>query len=194
MAAKLTRDGLFRITYGERADMTKEEVEERLPGKFEALLPGNPKARGYEIKNWAPHKIHQRCAPSFRVGRLLLAADAAHVCNPFGGLGITGGFVNVSGLYDCLAGIWYGKADPSILDIYSEKRKEIWYNVIDAVSQKNFRRVTERDPQGNPPKEQWEMFVSGVDNDPELRKKLLMQRLGIRYDFTQHYTSHESRL
>jgi 2-polyprenyl-6-methoxyphenol hydroxylase-like FAD-dependent oxidoreductase len=26
--------------------------------------------------------LHQRCADSFRVGRFLLAADAAHLCNP----------------------------------------------------------------------------------------------------------------
>jgi 2-polyprenyl-6-methoxyphenol hydroxylase-like FAD-dependent oxidoreductase len=151
------------------------------------------KAGTYEVKNWAPHKIHQRCASSFRVGRLLLAADAAHVCNPFGGLGITGGFVDVGGLYDCLAGIWHGKADPSILDTYSEKRREIWYNIIDAVSQENFRRVTERDAEEKPPRDVWEKFVGGVDNDPELRKKLLMTRLGIRYDFTQHYHSHQER-
>jgi 2-polyprenyl-6-methoxyphenol hydroxylase-like FAD-dependent oxidoreductase len=82
MAAKITPDGLYRVTYGEKAGLTWEEIQERQPWKYETILPGHPKPGEYKLVSMAPYKMHQRCAPSFRVGRVLLAADAAHVCNP----------------------------------------------------------------------------------------------------------------
>lgn len=50
--------------------------------RFEEILPGNPKPGDYKIVHVGPFNLQQRCAPSFRVGRILLAADAAHLCNP----------------------------------------------------------------------------------------------------------------
>src|ERR1700754_1414955 len=90
----------------------------RQPMKYEIMLPGHPKPGDYKLDNISPYKIHQRCAEKFRVGRFLLAADAAHLCNPFGGLGLTGGLVDAGGLAECFEGIVQGLADDSILDIY----------------------------------------------------------------------------
>lgn len=78
MAAKIGTDGLYRITYGELPGLTLEELKERQPMKFKAFLPGNPDPDQYKIMNFSPYKIHQRLAPSMRVGRFCLAADAAH--------------------------------------------------------------------------------------------------------------------
>jgi len=44
-----------------------------------------------------------------RVGRILLAGDSAHLCNPFGGLGLLGGIVDVGGLADFLIGMHEGE-------------------------------------------------------------------------------------
>jgi 2-polyprenyl-6-methoxyphenol hydroxylase-like FAD-dependent oxidoreductase len=52
----------------------------------------------------------------------MLAGDAAHICNPFGGLGLTGGIVDAGNLSDALIGVIKGVADESILDKYSEIR------------------------------------------------------------------------
>lgn len=82
MTARITRDGLWRVTYGESAGLTKEELRKRLPGKFKTCLPGHPDPDQYEVVNFSPYKIHQRLAKRMRVGRFLLAADAAHLCNP----------------------------------------------------------------------------------------------------------------
>lgn len=82
MIAKIQSDGLLRITYGEISGLSREEYQERQPMKFEQFLPGHPKPDEYEVLNFSPYKIHQRCAEKFRVGRFLLAADAAHLCNP----------------------------------------------------------------------------------------------------------------
>jgi 2-polyprenyl-6-methoxyphenol hydroxylase-like FAD-dependent oxidoreductase len=187
MACKLAPDGLYRVTYGEAPGLTMQQAKERQVAKFEKMLPGHPKPGDYRMINFAPYKMHQRCAPSFRVGRVLLVADAAHVCNPWGGMGITGGFVDAGGLYDCLAGIWDGKADESILDLYSEKRIEKWKTVIDPISQDNFRRVADKDPDSIMGRDEWLQACADCQNSPESTKHLLIGLFEVRYDFTQHY-------
>lgn len=82
MAAKISRDGMYRVTYGETSGLSRDELLARLPEKFEKMLPGNPKPDQYKLVNFSPYRIHQRIAESMRVGRFLLAADAAHLCNP----------------------------------------------------------------------------------------------------------------
>lgn len=77
----------------------------------------------------SPYKIHQRRANKFREGRFLLAGDAAHICNPFGGLGLTGAIADAGNLSDALIGVIKGVADESILDKYSEIRIKA-YDVI----------------------------------------------------------------
>ncbi|KAL0954831.1 hypothetical protein HGRIS_003775 [Hohenbuehelia grisea] len=187
MAAKITNDGLYRVTYGESPGLTLEELRARQEMKFELMLPGHPKPSEYKVVNFAPYKMHQRCAPAFRVGRFLLAADAAHLCNPWGGLGITGGFVDVGGLYDCFAGIWDGKADEDILDLYSEKRIEKWKTIIDPISQDNFRRVSDADPQTRLERDPWLQMCKRTETDKVFARELLLGMLDVRYDFTQHY-------
>src|SRR5271155_4597740 len=77
---------LILLGYGEKEGLTTEECMERLPAKFEALFPGPKPVKGqYELKSMSPYRIHQRCAETFRKGRVVLAGDAAHLCNPFGG-------------------------------------------------------------------------------------------------------------
>jgi len=78
MAAKITSDGLYRVTYGELPGLTNEELRQRQPEKFRTMLPGHPGPEEYKIVNFSPYRIHQRVAPSMRVGRFCLAADAAH--------------------------------------------------------------------------------------------------------------------
>jgi 2-polyprenyl-6-methoxyphenol hydroxylase-like FAD-dependent oxidoreductase len=187
MAAKITPDGLYRVTYGESPGLTWEEMKARQAWKYEIMLPGNPKPGDYKLVMMSPYRMHQRCAPSFRVGRILLAADAAHLCNPWGGMGITGGFVDVGGLYDCLAGIWDGKADESILDLYSEKRIEKWKTIINPVSSDNFRRVSDSDPDTLLERDPVLQACKAAENDPEAQRRMALMAFSLRYDFTQHY-------
>lgn len=79
---RITKDGLWRVTYGENPGLSREEILARQPKKFEEILPGHPKADQYKMVNISPYKVHQRLAESMRVGRFLLTADAAHRCNP----------------------------------------------------------------------------------------------------------------
>lgn len=82
MAAKITKDGMWRVTYGEIPGLTQQELVARQPEKFKVMLPGHPGPGDYKLANISPYKVHQRLAKKMRVGRFLLAADAAHLCNP----------------------------------------------------------------------------------------------------------------
>ena len=67
------------------------------------------------------------------------------MCNPFGGMGLTGGFADVGSLYDCLAGIHHGFVSDDILDKYSEVRIKVWKEIIDPISRGNFRRLWDKE-------------------------------------------------
>jgi 2-polyprenyl-6-methoxyphenol hydroxylase-like FAD-dependent oxidoreductase len=82
MIAKIQPDGLLRITYGDKPGLTREEYIARQPAKYKALLPGHPDPHQFNVLSISPYKVHQRLATRMRVGRFLLAADAAHLCNP----------------------------------------------------------------------------------------------------------------
>ncbi|TLS31501.1 hypothetical protein PpBr36_02225 [Pyricularia pennisetigena] len=160
----------------EQADLSYEEVEKRRPSRLGEILPGHPKPEEYSMLGWAT-----RCVPSMRVGRVMLASDVTHLCNPLDGLGVAGGFVDAGSLADCLVGIYRGVADESILDLYSEQRKEKWYKIADVVTTENFIKTTCRcSPEKLMQRPEW-------PKSDEARKEFLLQRLNLCYDFTQHY-------
>ena len=134
MAAKITKDGLWRVTYGDVYGLSNQEYMERQAMRFEKILPGNPKPDEYKLVSKSPYKLQQRCAPSFKEGRFLLVADAAHLCNPFGGLGLTGGIADVGSLFDALMAMQAGRADEKVLDEYSRCRIEKWKDFINPTS------------------------------------------------------------
>src|SRR5271169_5472388 len=131
--------------------------------KFERMLPGHPKPDQYKLMNCSPYKIHQRCAEKFRVGRFLLAADAAHLCNPFGGLGLTGGLVDAGNLGDCLIGLAKGIAEDSILDKYDEIRRAAWHDVINPMSSSNITSM-QYDP--NEGLDEFLQLIRKAEKDP----------------------------
>ncbi|EKG10475.1 Pyoverdine biosynthesis [Macrophomina phaseolina MS6] len=182
----------WRVSYGERSGLTHEQLLKRVPEKFAAMLPGHPQPGDYEVVGFSPYRVHQRLAPSMRVGRVLLAADAAHLCNPFGGLGLTGGIVDVGGLYDCLAGIHDGLAYESILDVYSDVRRKMWTDVIDPISSENIRRLFAQDPEKAAETDEFLKLVNRVEKDEELRKQFRASLHAIEYDFKQHYRNAEA--
>lgn len=70
------------MSYGENPGLSREELQANIPEKLRQILPGNPSPDEYQILAFNPYVMHQRCAESMRVGRILLAADAAHLNNP----------------------------------------------------------------------------------------------------------------
>jgi 3-(3-hydroxy-phenyl)propionate hydroxylase/6-hydroxy-3-succinoylpyridine 3-monooxygenase len=122
--ARIDREGLWRCTYCEDASLPEESIPERMPAYFKAILPeGAPMP---EVVSWSPYKMHQRAADRMRVGRVLLAGDAAHATNPTGGMGLTSGLFDTYVLYEALAAVIHGEADASVLDAFSDARLKIF--------------------------------------------------------------------
>jgi hypothetical protein len=172
MASRISNDGLWRVTYGEPNGFTRDELIARQPSKFETMLPGNPKPSDYTLANISPYKVHQRLAESMRVGRFLLAADAAHLCNPMGGLGLTGGIVDVGNLFDCLIGLYEGKADESILTIYSDVRRAKYNEVVNPISSENLVRLFTADPETVLDTDPFFQLCKRAEKDIEFSKEL----------------------
>ncbi|KAJ6040873.1 hypothetical protein N7444_009778 [Penicillium canescens] len=187
MAARITKDGLWRVTYGEVPGLSFDELKARQPAKFKACLPGNPDPNDYTIVNFSPYKVHQRLAKKMRVGRCLLAADAAHLCNPFGGLGLTGGIVDVGGLSDCLEGIHSGQAGDSILDVYDTVRRAKYNEVVNPVSTGNIRLLFEQNPETALDENEFLKTCKKAEMDPEVGAAQRKAANALQYDFRQHY-------
>lgn len=77
---------------------------------------------GFGIERCVIYTFHARHAAEFRVGRLLLAGDAAHVTPPFAGQGLVGGVRDAGNLAWKLAGVLQGRFGAEILDSYRSER------------------------------------------------------------------------
>lgn len=70
----------------------------------------------------AVYRLHSRRAGRFRVGRVFLAGDAAHVHSPAGGQGMNTGIGDAVNLAWKLARVLDGRAGPELLDSYEAER------------------------------------------------------------------------
>jgi hypothetical protein len=69
--------------------------------------------------------MHRRNSPRFRVGRVMLAGDAAHLHSPKGGQGMNGGIQDAHNLAWKLAGALRGGDVDRLLDSYEVERREV---------------------------------------------------------------------
>ncbi len=121
---QINENGLWRVTYGEDASLPREGVRERMDEHYRAILPDPDQP--YELQAINSYQVHERCAKTFRVGRVLLAGDAAHVNNPSGGFGLLGGIYDANALAVSLIAVVDGAHDESILDRYAQERRTIF--------------------------------------------------------------------
>ena len=120
IVAKLDDRGLWRVTFSEDDSLPVETIPERVDDFMRAFLPGDKR---YELVQYSPYRMHQRSAPAYRSGRILLAGDAAHLTNPTGAMGLTTGLFDVELLLDRLLAVLEGREGEEALDDYSTRRR-----------------------------------------------------------------------
>ncbi|HEY1961948.1 MAG TPA: FAD-dependent oxidoreductase [Rhizomicrobium sp.] len=165
VAARLGRDNLWRVTFGEDADLPEEDVLARIPDHYAAILPGN---EPYRLAAWSPYRVQERCATTFRVGRVLLAGDAAHACNPCGGMGLTTGVIDADALIAVMTAVIEGRAPESALDFYAQERRRVFLGVTTVLSTNFKRMLQEKDPaKREEDRRAFRLSTENPDNSPQ---------------------------
>jgi 3-(3-hydroxy-phenyl)propionate hydroxylase len=116
---------------------------EALQSRLQRLLPTG---RDFDIVATNLYTVHQRVAKKFRVGRAILAGDAAHVNSPIGAMGMNSGVHDAFNLADKLVNILRGKQGEEILDRYERQRRHVAIQHTQAQTMRNKRLLAERDP------------------------------------------------
>jgi len=131
-------DDLWRVTFSEPSELGEDRAEERIREYYDQVLPAGVE---YEKTLHSIYKMHQRVAARLRVGRVLLAGDAAHATNPTNGFGLVSGMLDSMVLSEALAAVIQGRADDTILDRYSDDRRRVFNEVATPSSSETKRLV-----------------------------------------------------
>ncbi len=116
-------------------------AEDAIEAKLQRIVR---RAERYRVLRKRPYRIHQRVVERYRVGRVLLAGDAAHVNSPSGGMGMNAGIHDAFSLAEKLARVMHGEPD-TLLDLYERQRRPIALEHVLAQSGRNRARMQERD-------------------------------------------------
>jgi 3-(3-hydroxy-phenyl)propionate hydroxylase len=123
------------------ADLTSDTAVQALMQKF------FPSPEPYEVVHRNLYVTHQRVAATFRMGRVLLAGDAAHVNNPIGGMGLNGGIQDAANLCEKLARVLLDGAPEQLLDLYDLQRRTVAIEFVQEQSIANKKRLEASDPE-----------------------------------------------
>jgi 2-polyprenyl-6-methoxyphenol hydroxylase-like FAD-dependent oxidoreductase len=75
-------------------------------------------------------EIHHAQVPRYRLGRVLLAGNAAHIHSPAGAQGMNTGIQDAANLAWKLALVTQGRAEPGLLDSYHDERHPVGAMVV----------------------------------------------------------------
>jgi 3-(3-hydroxy-phenyl)propionate hydroxylase len=99
--------------------------------KIRSLVMENSKYRSFEIERKAIYTFHARVADRWRLARVFLAGDAAHLMPPFAGQGMNGGMKDAVNLSWKLVSVLRGQAPDSILDTYQVERAPVVRKMVE---------------------------------------------------------------
>ncbi|MGH3955251.1 MAG: FAD-dependent monooxygenase [Mycobacterium sp.] len=125
-------DGYFRVIAW---DLKNEDVSLEKPLELDEVKSVARRVGGsdYGIRDprWMSRFLSERRqAAKYRVGRVFLAGDAAHVHSPIGGQGMNTGIQDAMNLGWKLTAVLRGQASDELLDTYQEERHPVGAQVL----------------------------------------------------------------
>ena len=161
----------WRFLFPIPMETTKEEAfdDEFLEGRLQHLAPHQER---YAIQLRTLYGVNQRVAETYRLGRILLAGDSAHVNNPLGGMGMNGGIHDGVNLADKLVRMYEGDETEELLNLYDRQRRPIAIEYVQAQTMRNKKNLEETDPNV---RRQRQDELRDVANNVEKSRELLLQ-------------------
>ena len=132
--------GFYRVMFPIAADASDELALD--PDFAQSLMATVvPGISNYEMAHVTLYQVHQRVAQTFRLARVFLVGDAAHINNPLGGMGMNGGIHDAINLTSRLAEVWHGREWVDELDRYDRQRRQVTREHIEKQSIENKRNL-----------------------------------------------------
>jgi 2-polyprenyl-6-methoxyphenol hydroxylase-like FAD-dependent oxidoreductase len=124
-------DGYYRVIGWNRAHDVPDDTPVDLDEIREITRLALGRDFGMRDARWMS-RFHsdERQAPAYRVGRVFLAGDAAHVHTPAGGQGMNTGLQDAANLSWKLAQVIHGHAPDTLLDTYQAERHPVGRTVL----------------------------------------------------------------
>lgn len=136
-------DGAWRIDWQvpPGTDAEAERANGGLDRRIRAVVGDVP----YELLWMTVYRFHQRLVERFRIGRVLLAGDAAHLMSPFGARGLNSGAADAENLAWKLALVLAGRAPDALLESYHHERRAAALENL-AITDATMRFMVPHDP------------------------------------------------
>ena len=161
---------LWRVMFPVAAEVDDDTALGRDFAQFlmAAVVPG---LSDYEIAHTTLYRVHQRVAKTFRLGRVFLAGDAAHINNPLGGMGMNGGVHDAVNLAARLARVWHGEMPEKELDRYDRQRRLVTLEHVQTQTIRNKRNLEARTPEEQ---SRFRDEMRDIASDPERTRVFLL--------------------
>ena len=113
-------DSTYRIDWQvpPEFDLEAETASGALDARIRQIIGGRP----YEVVWNSAYSFHSRIVDRMRVGRVLVAGDAAHLVSPFGARGLNSGVLDAENAAWKLAFVLHGWAGQELLESYHVER------------------------------------------------------------------------
>lgn len=131
-----------------------------------------PKKGDYAINHRTLYRVHQRVAETYRIGRVALIGDAAHINNPLGGMGMNGGLHDAFNLAEKLTAVINDGADEEILDRFDRQRRSLAVEFVQEQTIRNKELMETKDEAAQAKRQAGFMEAA---SDPDKAKALLMR-------------------
>ena len=158
---------------------TDVEAERRSGGLERRIRAVIGASTPYELLWLTPYRFHQRLVERFRVGRVLLSGDAAHLVSPFGARGLNSGVADAENLAWKLTAVLAGDAPQALLESYHFERRAAALENL-AVTDATMRFMV---PRGRLRRALRDAILRGSLRVPRLRRLVNSGRLAQPYSY-----------